>query len=31
LFRWIVEKLEQIWLEVSLNPVLFVFPLRMLG
>jgi len=25
LFRWIVEKLEQIWLEVSLNPVLFVF------
>jgi hypothetical protein len=24
-FRWIVEKLEQIWLEVSLNPVLFVF------
>jgi len=24
-FRWIVEKLEQIWLEVSLNPVLFIF------
>jgi len=24
-FKWIVETLEQIWLEVSLNHVLFVF------
>jgi hypothetical protein len=29
-FRWIVETLEQIWLEVSLNLFCF-FPLRMLA
>jgi len=28
-FRWIVETLEQRWLEISLNLV-FYFPLRML-